>query len=372
MLPLLVLFVFSKEELYLSITLVTSVSIVITAICLVGLNVSMLLQRNTGLIIPVIRYSFIVSGLGSICSILVLSNLGSFAGFGFANLALLVSGEMIYSLTILLIGRHSLSKGLSSLSVLTNVLAPLTRCIFLITILLPQWTTISVGLYFASQLALALLLSYKLKVFSSTAGKDIPNILSAVRGGVPMWLASLGTTLIDNVTVFAVVALANKSMAADFLFTLRAFAALSIPIQSIASARLTKKTQNREGEIRVSLGLGVLASVVSFVAVSLFEIATKSSAGPMVGIALGLAVFPILRTVSTFLGNHLVVIGRQWARARTVLAGVFTLTAGFSVLGFCANKTNAILGVTLVVVASELVVAIVTLRATYGEKSIHP
>jgi hypothetical protein len=88
--------------------------------------------------------------------------------------------------------------------------------------------------------------------------------------------------------------------------------------------RLTSETRRFGPEIRSSFLYGLSSSILGLGAIAVFNLLLLGNSSQILYLAFPLALFPLLRTISTFIGNRLTQTGFHWQRVK---ATIVTLVA---------------------------------------------
>jgi hypothetical protein len=358
--PIIFFFLTSKNVGYISLTLFTSATTVASAILLMGLNVVLLLPRNKSLLVPIIRYGFLATLVCTFAIFFVSSMLNIFPKVDSGSLLMFIAAEATYGIVLLMLGRYSISQNLFQFSVLTNVLSPLARAIAILGFLTPGLSLSSALLYFSFNLILALLISKRLGVFQHYVRKGEVLSLRLLGEGIPIWLSSLGVTLIDNLSVFLIVNALGPNDSPDLLFALRVFATLSIPVQSVAAARLTKVTQSEATEARTAIISGLFTSLFGVCSIACFDYLSRGSVGSLGSTGISLFLYPVFRTFSTFMGNYLTYLNDRMSRAWIVAASLLVFIVSFRIFDYSVSQNMNVGSIVYIILGTELFMALLT------------
>ena len=111
-------------------------------------------------------------------------------------------------------------------------------------------------------------------------------------------------------------------LSSTFMFSQRVFGILAMPVQSIASARLTGWINSLKSEISVSLRLGSFSALAAMLLISAYDYLLSGTLTDLSVISLALIPFGVFRAMNTFLGNFLLVRGLGHFRTRILLLSV--------------------------------------------------
>lgn len=359
--PILFFFLTSKSTTYISLTIFTSALTVVCAIFVMGLNIVLLLPRNKSLFAPILRWGHAASIASALTAFMIITALNAFPNFNQGPLFCLVAGEAIYSTVLLLLSRYSIAQNLTSLAIFTNIVTPAIRALVFLGFVYPNSAEICAVLYLLLNLGFALTLSYRFNVFSESYFNPLGSRMrEIVVRGIPIWLSSLGVTLIDNLSVFFIVAALGPTHSPNLLFTLRVFAVLSIPVQSFASARLARVAQSKNEERRAAISVGILTSIIGVLGISLFDYSSQGSFGELTIVGLSLCALPVFRGISTIMGNYLTFLDDQLARALIVGLSLITLLIAFGLLQEFLIDTLKTQGIIAILLLVELFMALMT------------
>lgn len=327
LLPMVVLFYWSKDIVYFQISILTSATTLASAVFSLGLNISSLMPKNRILVREIQKFNLFTLPFAFFSAVLLLVLLGKVNFLGEASVLIFLLGEIIYTLCISLIARHSINASDSYLSALANFLSPLFRSASFCLLLTVETRNIAVVFHCLSQISILVLGLYKIKPFQ----RHKPNqasFRSLFQESKQIWWSSLLVTAIDNLTIFVLAISLEVHTASLMMVSLRVFGVVGMPIQSLAAARLSGWVKSGKEELLLAIRVGALAALFGFVSLLTLDLLINKRLTELSWLAAGLAPIAPFRSMSTFLGNFLLTNGFANLRTR-VLAIVSVLLITF-------------------------------------------
>jgi hypothetical protein len=322
LIPLVVMFLLSKEETYLPISTLTSATTISSALLLLGVNFVVLLRDRREHIGLVSGLLVISSPLAFIVSFVIFSNAGWSSTLRPEIVSLVIFGEICYCHIQQVISRYALAEWRILPLVLGNLISPAVRALSFIGLIYENWQLIAAVSYFISQVVFTfgmfLLLGVKID-FRMANNHKFGNTMKI---GIPNWLSGMVVTLIDNLLVLFLANLGDAKLAANLIFSIRVFGAANTPVQSVASIRLTSETRRFGSEVSSSSIYGLISSILGLGAIAFFNLLLLGNSSQILYLAFPLALFPLLRTMSTFIGNRLTQTGFHWKRVKATIAAL--------------------------------------------------
>jgi hypothetical protein len=360
LIPMLLLYLVSKSEVYLSVVLLTSATTLASAVFIVGINFLVSMKARRDYIGLSTTYLVLVSPLTAIVAAALYLNTQASELFSFLTIVFLVFGEVMFSLVQQTLSRYALAEWRAGALALANIVSPTLRAIaFLLLTSSARQTEVSLS-YFISQTVLTFFIIKVCRITFDLKGLAQTRFRLLLKAAVPNWLSSLGVTSVDNLAIFAIAYLLNAEMAASLILVLRIFGVASSPVQTIAAIKLSSSVRSLKAEVSLAIMIGLLACLISYSAIFAFSAIALGGSNELYVAATTLILFPLLRTCNTFFGNYLTVQGAPWPRVSASALALTSLSVSLLFIEFAVGAGNGlVMFAVLPVLISELTLLMV-------------
>jgi O-antigen/teichoic acid export membrane protein len=364
LIPIFTLFLVSKNELYLSVSVLTSSTIMTSALVVLGLNFVVIQRSRLKHIDSIMGYVLSVTPVAIIMAFGIFIFADKTGSIGFLALWLFIAAETIFCLPQLMLSRYSMAEFRIVPLIISNVLSPFVRAIALLTLTIPGYQVAASAIYLVSQIAITYALLKLLKTGVDFQFLRSKSFLRIVRDGIPNWLSGFGVSALDNLAVLLIAFFLNAELAASLILALRVFGVASLPMHSIASVKISAGLKSMKTEIQITLLTGLSSSLLGCAALALLDFLFFGRTFELLSQSGFLIFLPFLRTCTTFIGNYFTLIEKPWVRVWSGIAGVLALALAFSlhtnhVLG---DHDSLVIGSIAVVFAETVMVGVLSLK----------
>jgi len=368
LIPLLALFVLSRNDFYLSFAVINSAITLSAAFVLVGLNFLVVLENRSKYIHDAIGYSVTLTPLVCLLVLVILSFSKVTNSVPLEVLVTLVLAEALFAFPLQMVSKFALAEFNKKSLFILNIVSPLCRAATLVLLLIREIQLFVVSGYLLVQITCLFLAIRKTKTYINLNFHRNKMFVKELRDGLPNWLSGLGITAIDNVAVLMVAFTFPPEVSTLVILMVRILSVSTLPMHSIAQANLSIGLRDFKAEARIIFSTALLTALISLFFVSAVVAILLQSRFEIVQDIWILLSFPVLRTLSTFMGNYLVRIGWAWTRVFASVVGLTGTVAFFLIIWFASalEIRNFFLGSLPLVIGEMSVVMVLALALMYS------
>lgn len=340
--PILYLYLVSKEDVYLSIAILTSSTTLVSSMLLLGVNFLVLLPERASFIRISTRYLILVSPIATVFSLGIFLTIDARDNFTVLMTSLFLFGEVLFTLVQQSVARYALAEWKVKSILVANIASPTFRAAAFLSCAIEEFQFAAGIFHFFSQALLTFLVIRFAGISKLGSPMDQANFKRLLGVGVPNWLSSLAVTALDNLSVLFIAYYAEAPVAATLILILRVIGAANSPIQSVAAFRLTRKSKGLASEVKASFVFGLSSIFGTIGALYLVERIPASSEGKelLVFVSTLLILWPMFRTINTFIANFLTQIGKPWVRVWSGYSSLIISAFCFALVGFDKNAVG--------------------------------
>ena len=369
--PILILYLLSREKIYLDVALVTSATTLASACVLLGINFVVMLRNRKSHIDIAAGYLISISPFAGCIAFALIGLSGHVFQLSLLTIWLLVTSEVVFALIQQTLSRYALAEWKIAPLLLANVISPVVRALLLVSLALFPGAEVFAAGYLIAQLIFSALIMRECSITLVFGFRTDRGFIQMIKIGLPNWLSSLGVTAMDNLAVIFIIQIFDPALAATIILMLRVYGAAGTPVQSVAALRLTSQPTSAKRELQSATVLGVGAALFGYISLICLDMLFPAGNSHFYILGLTLFAFPLLRALSSFLGNFFTVIGSPWIRVWGSMIGVMVLVCTFMYSKLFQSSERGVGDAALPILAAEIsLLVILLISIPKGSKTI--